>query len=264
MQNEFASTFETNAAAPAPSKNTELKSEVRALMQKTLAEDPEFAKKVNSLSPMVEIVNTLGYTQSSGLVKDHEKFAENQSKGIVNKSGSIASAVTAVPGIVGYVIKNNSKVAIPFKQEIFDKGADGTYVGHYEDRVLQPGATVALTRADIARFASMVEVSNTFSNGYLKGSFANKGGIEEMLAAYYFVFNKDAGIDVHDENIKVIIDKVDKDGKSTIKPEYVPVFGFYENPKPARKQSIKKAEYVTPQVIAANYIRAKLEQEGQQ
>lgn len=262
MQNEFASTFEAAPTAPAATSTDAIKEEVKALLKKTLAEDPEFAQKVSSLSPLVEVVNTLGYTQASGLEKDHDKFAENQAKGVLNKNGTTASAVTSVPGIVGYVIKNNSKVAIPFKQEIFEQGPDGVYVGHDEEKTLAPGATVALSRADIARFAAIVEISNSFANGTLKGSFSNKKTTKEILASFYFVYNKDTGISVHDENIKVLIDKAGKDGTSVIKPEFVSLFGFYMNPKPTRKASSKKQEWVTAQVMAANYIRAKLAEEG--
>lgn len=223
-------------------KKSEMKGKLVACLRETMQNDKTFATRVKTRSTSLEVTHTLGFSDKGGLVVDAQKEGRS---------------LVATSGIVGYEIHNIGTEAIPYKTAVCKKGADGIWVATPTDAVLQPGETAYLTRQYMTMLTAAPEFSFELANGKIqKGSGASKEGktTKEILESYYFAFNKDTGLQVNDDDMKLAIaDKVD--GKWVVKPEFEETFGELNNPKPTAKAArAPKAPKMDSSVAVANYV----------
>lgn len=233
-------------------KKSQMKSVLVNRLRETMKTDKTFADRVKTKSASLEVTRTLGFSDKGGLVVD---------------SGKEGRSLVATSGIVGYEIHNIGTEAIPYKTAICKKGADGIWVATPTDAVLQPGDKTCLTRQYMTMLTAAPEFSFELANGKIqKGSGASKEGksTKDLLEAYYFVFNKDTGLQVNDDEVKAAIaEKVE--GKWVVKPEFEAVFGEWNNPKPTTKAArAPKAPKMDSNVAVANYVYTVILNKGDQ
>lgn len=209
-------------------------------MQETLANDPTYTSRANRLVGSIEVVKSLGWTDTGNIVQEVSKKDSPDGKHKVAPEGKI----------VGYIIKNIGNEDIPVRTEKFHKDpATGRYVGTPVDVTLKPGQTMCLSRVYMTMLAVQPEFSMSFANGSMRASSAKTslqgGNLAEVLQSYYFAFS-DSTLKVNDPSIKVQIgDKVTGETGVTwvVKPEYAEDFGFLENEK---EKAPKKARAKGP------------------
>lgn len=222
---------------------------MRAAMQTTLAEDPEFAKKVCTRSNDLKVLKTLAYGVSGGLVVDEEKTTSDK------------RVLKATSKIHGYRIQNVSDTPIEYTTEVWTKDGD-KFVGSTVVKVLQPGEVTDINRKYMTMLCAREEFSFTLANGTIIASSSTKKksgkNIVDELASYYFKFSEEDGtkIGVNSDLVKLSID--DADGK--VKPEFEATFGYLNNPKAKKAPKEKNSTTFTTQVYAANYINTLLKE----
>lgn len=231
---------------------------LKQAIDETLAtEGDEFRAKLRTMSPFIEVVNTLGY-------KDDGNMVQNKKDGV--------RTLEKTSKIVGYILKNNGKKGIPYRTEVFTKNEQGVWVGKDVEMTLKPGETIMLARKWMTLLTSQPEISFMLANGrMLRGSATSEVGSNDMdnesidreLEAYYFVYNdktKKVNDDRIKKNIGEMVLEVGADGKEKeswrVLPEYEATFGFLNNVKEkvARQAKNKAYEGLDNGVINSNYI----------
>lgn len=239
---------------PATNKKKQQVEVMKAALRETLLEDPGYNEKLNSLSPYVEVVNSLGFGDSGNIVVDKSK---NDGK----------RGLAATSAIVGYRVKNTGTKPIKYRTEVWSQGEDGKYVSRKTEKTLEPGGTADFTRMYMTMFCAQPEISFTLANGkVIKGSGSKGDNIKAELESHYFRFDKDENGEkkqVNDDTVKLNVgEKVN--GVWVVKPEYVETFGFLNNPKEGngRRGGRKSSEKYSAQIYAANYINRLVAEQG--
>lgn len=258
MENVFdelaVGTVDVKTEAATDGKKVAL-AEMKTALKKTLSSDPTFAAKAGSMADALEMVNTLGFGDSGNIIEVPGSKEAGERK------------VQQVSQIVGYRVKNNSATPIPYQTDVHTEGADGKFVAEKVERVLEPGQTVDLSRANLARLCSAPEFGFRLSNGYIrqgrKKLVSDYASIEEYLASNSFSFDRvkgGGGPGVNDDEIKLNVgEKVGNDWK--VKKEFLEAFGFLNNPKESTKVTRKASgKSYTTQDLAANYIQQLLKE----
>lgn len=232
---------------------------MKEAMRETLATTPNFLEKVYTLSNSLEVVNTLGYGNDGNIIVDKNSpdygKPELDDKGnpILDDKGRAKTKrpLKATSRIEGYTVRNVGTQAISYKTEIWAPNEEGVYVGTIVTKTLNPGETIQLSRKYMTMLCSIPEFSFKLKNGSIVKSSKNTTNVDENLASYYFTFNKDLGIEVNDDEVKL---KIGAD--RVVAPEYIETFGYLCN-TPAEKKRERKAGAQQPsiQVMAANYVQ---------
>mgnify|MGYP001121096343 CR=1 FL=1 len=186
-----------------------------------------------------------------------------------NTPGYKPHKVQGVGKIVGFFIKNTSAEPIEYDAMQYSL-KDGRYEGEPIKAVIAPGATVALRKVDFVKLMCRPEYSFTAKNGKVRpGGGKRQNGVmtlEDQLSAYTFAF--DDGSSVNDKAQQVGVQNADDTW--AVAEEYVPVFGYCNNPEenPSNNDSKSSAKKNRPafesQDYNANYIRMLLEQNSAQ
>ncbi|MEM4385396.1 MAG: hypothetical protein QXD03_02475 [Candidatus Anstonellales archaeon] len=229
---------------------------MRELLRETVATDPDFDKKLNRLSNSIEVVNVLGFGDAGNIVRSKE--AE-----VVKEDGTVQKALNTVSQVVGYIVKNIGNEPIKYLTEVYTKDpATGKYVGTKVEKVMNPGETAILTRMYLTLLCSAPEFSFQLANGSIvRGSAKVKpGDVKGELEAHYFKFNKETGLQVNDDTVKLNVGMKVGD-KWVVKPEFEETFGFLNNPK-EEKAAKRAASKYTAQDYAANYIHRLVKEAG--
>lgn len=174
--------------------------------------------------------------------------------------------VTTESQVVGYRIKNESDTPVEYETEVFHKEEDGTWVGSKVQATMAPGATADISRLYLAKLLAREEFNMTLKNGILIGKISKVDtDIEAALAAQYFSFNKNTGMDVHSPEVKIQIGTPVQVGETTkyvVKDEFAETFGNLNNVEVnktrGRKASGVKGLKPTPQELTAVAIRQAL------
>ena len=254
MENVFNTLEETpevkvEVEAPQNDARTARKEKIKVMeeaLKTTIAEDPNFLEKKSSLSEALEVINTLGFGDSGGIV--------------VDKTKSDGRALAQVSATVGYKVRNNGTEPIKYKTEIFAQDETGKFVGTVTEKVLSAGEEADLTRQYMTMIAAAPEFSFQLANGKIVRGSGARGdkSLKAELEAHYFKFDKTEDgetIQVHDDSIKLNVGE-EVGGKWVVKPEYAEAFGYLNNPKEAtggRRRKSAGKQY-NAQEIAANYI----------
>lgn len=149
---------------------------------------------IGSLSDFIEEVYTLGDMCNDGAIIDTSAMNN------VDTSRSNVSS-----NIVGYVLRNIGNVAIPVVRITATPDHTQSIV------MLNPGQTIALSRAEMAILASRIEFGGKFSNAKLCMSSRMNGNVHpyEVLKHCYTVHRDKDGdiIHSHDRAIKRRVDE---------------------------------------------------------
>lgn len=244
------SVFKDSSVETAPSveaSNAEKKAKINEMkdeLKKTISSDPNYIASKNRLSNSLKVVHTLGYGKGGNLIVD-----KNQPE----------RTLKAVPMIVGYEVQNIGTEAIPYKTEKWAKDESGKFVPTKVDAVINPGESVYLTRQYMTMLCAIPELSFRLANGKMvESSRKSARDLKAELEKHYFTFNKDEGLEVNDESVKI---SIDTDG--VVKPEFEADFGFYNNPKEGKAKA-KSGPSFTTQDLAANYIYRMLNKQNEQ
>lgn len=230
--------------APVDEKKNEKKEFIKGLkadLQQKIATDPDYVERLQSLSNSIEVVHTLGYGTGGSIVVD-KAFEERKLK--------------STSAIVGYEVKNIGTEPITYQTEVWAAGADGKYEAQQVEATLNPGETCVLTRKFMTILCSRPEISFTLANGKIISNLKKGRSTEELLSSFYFQFSDDTP--VNDDRVKKAVDE-DVDGQRVVKAEYVPAFGYLNNPK-ERAAKRQKAAKVSVQDMMANYVNTLLQQ----
>jgi hypothetical protein len=244
----------TTAAAPVENSKKDKAERLKKAFRETAASDPTFLQRLNTLSDTLEVINSLGWGDSGNIVVDKEKTTKD----------SRALASTSV--IVGYRVKNNGTNPIPYKTDVWTRGEDGKFVSQRIEKVLVPGSTADLNRQFMTMLCAQPEISFQLANGkVVRGSSSkqNKDDIKAELEAYYFTFDKDLGIQINSDEVKLNVGQKGADGKWTVKPEFAETFGYLENaPERAGRAKKESGPKYSAAALAANYVN-KMMEDGQ-
>lgn len=227
---------EVGGASPKKKSNEEEK-ELVANLKQTVDTDASYVEAHGKLSESLEVVNTLGFSDSGDQI--HDKAASE-------KAGK--RVLAPVGRIVGYVIKNNSKSAIPYTTYNCTPKADGTgYDAAEVQATLAPGKTAILSKRHLIQLACKPEISFQLANANLKKAPNQKivgASLEGIEDKFYLAFNKNedgTSVSVHNDKIKKQVGQKDGEGKWHVKPEFAAVLGFVENEKPAKERATRTA-----------------------
>ena len=240
-----AGNVSTNASADA---NNEAKKrrveEMRSSLKATIQSDPTFIDRLHKLSESIEVVNSLGWGENGNIMVDAK-----------NTDGRTLQPTSA---IVGYSIRNKGTEPIPYETEVWTQNEDGKFTAQKVGKVLSPGETANLTRQFMTKFCAMPEISFQLANGKVirgSGNKAAKGDLKAELEAYYFSFNKDLGIQVNSDDVKLNVGVRDEQTNQWhVKPEYVETFGYLENAPEKSRGRKKTASKFNASDLAANYV----------
>lgn len=225
-------------------------------MKQTLREDvnKEFIQIKGSMSAALEVVNVLSYTDSGNFVEVQKADKE---KGIPRQTATMSQNV-------GLRILNKSDRAIPYKVEVFTS-INGKLEPQIVDREIAPGAFADIPTKWATHLASKPEFSNKFANGFMKRAGKPVQVKPDMTSAdilmaelekYHFEYNKDMGLTVNDDAVKLQIGKKVKDAegkeKWVVQDEFKEVFAYLEVGK--RGLTGEKRTKFDSQDLAANYI----------
>lgn len=233
--------------------------EMKEKLQETLHEDPEFQKKVGSLSGSLAVTRTLAWKDKGNIVVDEStKHLPKDQRLLVQASQ-----------IVGYRVQNVGQAPVQYQIESFQKDESGKFVGTITTATIAPGATADLPRKYMTILCAQPEFSFTLSNGKIVRGSGKKGKSNDLdaeLEAHYFSFD-DKDVKVHSDSIKLQVGQEVKDPKGgkvwRVKPEFEAYFGFLNNEKVAKKGGrASKGEKPSTQVMAANYINRMLKESG--
>lgn len=242
------------AEAPANDARKQKLAEMKASFRESLAGDPTFAQRIHTLSDAIEVTNSLGFGENGNIVVDKSKP--------VDKDGKKPLATTSA--IVGYRVKNVGTEPISYQTEVYTQDADGKFVGQKVEKVLAPGQTCDLARAYMTMFCARPEISFTLANGkVIRGSSKKTAGdIKEELEAYYFAFNKDLGIQINGDDVKLNVGEKVGD-KWVVSAEYLETFGYLNNTvEKARAGRKADGPRYSSSDLAANYVQKMLENAG--
>lgn len=236
-----------DAAVAAPKEAEDKKEKRRKALDRlqnnfkaSLQENPGLKDVLFTRSKDIEVVNTLGYGEGGNILAD--KTAGDR-------------ALVSTPVIVGYMVANVSDTPIEYETYAWHRGEDGKYVSEMVTKTLAPHASAPFTRADLTRLTCKAEYSFTLNNGHVtRGSGKDNGNVEDMLACYYFSFNKDIDKQVNSDEVKLpIADKVGD--KWVVKPAFEETFGYLNNPVEKARKARKTAEKYSTNALAANLVR---------
>lgn len=219
--------------------------EMKSLFKKTIQEDPSYLDRRQTLSDSLKVVKTLGYTASGNVVVDKEATAKKKAEDPEAKK-----VLKSTGKVVGYTIQNVGEAAISYITEVFAQDETGKYVGTKVEKTLAPGESANISRSYLAMLAAKPEFAFKLANGTLTSRSTPKGGVEEILSRFYFSFDKELGLGVNDDEVKVTIDK---DG--VVAPEYIEAFGYLNNPKEKKSTGSGSPKFTT-QELMANYINS--------
>lgn len=225
---------------------------VRSAMKKSLQEDPNLIEKMQTRSDDIEVVNTLSFGTGGNIIVDPT---------------SETRKLKTVAAICGYIFQNLGAEPIKYTTEVYHQDENGVYVGEVVEKAAMPGETFMLTRKYSTMLLARTEFSFTLKNGkFMRSSKKGVTSLDEELEAFHFSFNGDVDKSVNGDTVKLAIDEEGPDGVRVIKPEYTETFGYLANPKKAaggkgRKTGAAKAS-ISQQAYFANYIRAKMEEQG--
>lgn len=196
-------------------------------LKQTVATDEEYVKEHGTLSDSIEVLNTLGFSDVGDQIFD---------KAASEAAGS--RKLAAVGRIVGYIVKNNSKQAIPYTTYQCTKKADGTgYDAQEVQATLAPGKKAILSKRHLIIMASQPAISFKLANAVLRKAPNQKivgAKPEDVENLFFLAFEKGEdgkSVSVHSDKVKKQIGEKNADGKWLVKPEYAEVLGFVENEK---------------------------------
>lgn len=244
--NTLQSTFEQPAADTKKEERKEFLKGLKTDLQDKLASDPDYCKRLRSMSDSLEVVHTLGYGTDGNIIRD--------------KSVTDKRKLDATSKIVGYEVKNIGTEPITYQTETWTQGEDGVYVATLVEKTLEPGQVAYLTRKFTAVMMARPEISFTVANGILISNISGKNnGTDALLEGFYFRFND--GTPVNADSVKRSVDEEGADGSRVVKAEYVEAFGFLNNPTKSKKKDKKDKPKVTVQDMMANYINTLISQQ---
>lgn len=218
--------------------------ELRTLFRETLQQDPSYLERRHLLSNTLKVTKTLGYGTSGNVMVDKVATAKAKAE---NPDDKDVKVLKTIGKIVGYTIKNVGTEAIQYVTEVFTQDETGKFVGQKVEKTLAPNEEANISRSYLAMLTAKPEFAFKLANGTLISKGTSKGELEDILSKFYFSFDKDLGINVNDDEIKV---SIDADG--VVKPEFVEVFGYLNNPK--EKKAGKSKEKYTTQELMANFV----------
>jgi hypothetical protein len=234
------------ATSNSNSARSEKVKQMREGFKAALVADPTLADRCRIWSDSIEVINTLGYGKNGNIKVD--KKASTKENRVLEPTSKI----------VGYTVKNNGQVAIPYQTEEFALDqASGKYVGTVVQKSWAPGETIQLTRRYMAALCSIPEIGMSLSNGKIVMPSGKTNSPVQTLSACYFTFSKEDGRSINDDTVKL---SIDVDG--VVKDEYVAAFGDFNNPKEPKKREGSKDPRFTTQDYAANYIQQLLKEGG--
>jgi hypothetical protein len=245
-----AQVTDTVATTPATGSTSEKTERIRAMREgfrSALAADPSLADRCGKLSPVVEVINTLGYGKSGNIKVDKKQSTKDN------------RVLEPTSKIVGYAVKNNGSEPIPYTTEEFAKDETDKFVGTQVQKSWAPGETIVLSRKYMAMLCSIPEIGMVLSNGKIvMPASKNKSSITQTLASCYFIFNNELNLSTNDDAVKL---QIDTDG--VVKPEYEVAFGDLNNPKESKRheKGAGGPKYGV-QDYAANYIQQLLKEGG--
>lgn len=230
-------------------------------------EDPTLLQNAGSYSKFVEVLNSLGFSDTGGIIYGGEKPK-------VDADGNKTKTRDLPPtsGIVGYRVRNNGKETLAYETEdwAFDK-TTGQWVGNRVEKQLAPGGVVDLPRRWMTVFSMQVPISMEYANGAVKVRIPSTPTTDEALIKVYessfFQFGNDSGLKVHDDAVKINISQKMKDGKTgvekwIVKPEFEKTFGFLNNEKSTERKGRKATPQASTQTVTATYLRKLTEGSG--
>ena len=252
---------EATPAASTPKKdaNEAFRKELVAQYAEQLQGDPEAIKNLYSAVDTLRVVNTFGYGESGGII---EAARGNKNAAPGEKTGR---QIASTSKIYGCIVENVGTTPIQYTHGVWTKNAEGVYEETVVDDVINPGERKPLATKYMVVLLARPEFSLKCANGRMTGS-PKRGvnSIDDVVGEYSFKFRKDAGMSVHDDNVKIAIaDKVEvnEDGQTkavwVIKPEYEAEFGFLNNPKVSSRRTktgIRKANIDIDSAAIANYL----------
>lgn len=217
--------------------------EMKTLFRETLQQDPSYLERRHTLSGSLKVTKTLGYGTSGNVMVDKEATAKEKAE----NPDSDKKVLKPTGKVVGYTIENVGTEAIKYVTEVFAQDETGKYVGSKVEKTLAPGQQANISRSYLAMLTAKPEFAFKLANGTLVSKGTSKGELEDILSKFYFSFDKDLGINVNDDEIKVTIDD-----EGVVKPEYVEAFGYLNNPK--EKKATGTKEKFTTQELMANFV----------
>jgi hypothetical protein len=242
------------AAAPVPADNSAKKQKLEQMKQafrETVNSDPTFTQRINALSQSLKVVNSLGWGDSGNIIVDREKSTKE------------ARALASTSVIVGYRVQNVGTTPVTYKTEAWTRDESGKYVAQKVEKVLAPGASADLNRMYMTMFCAQPEISFQLANGKVirgSGNKASKDDIKAELEAYYFTFDKELGIQINSDEVKLNVGQKGADGKWTVKPEFAETFGYLENaPERTGRAKREAAPKISSAALAANYVNKLME-----
>ncbi len=223
--------------------------EMTQALKETVNTDPNYLAQLGRLSKSVQVVNTLGFGDSGNIIVDPA------SKGKPKEERELQGTSR----IVGYRIANIGTEDIAYSTEEYTLEGD-VYVGKRVQKTLAVGKTANLTRKAMTAFCAQPAISFQLANGKIvRGSgTVRKDDIEGELEAYYFSFD-DKNIKVNSDDVKINVAAKKKVGDKDVwlvKKEFLPEFGYLNNPKTPGKRGRgpSNAQKFTAQDAAANYV----------
>lgn len=236
-------------AAPAADANAAKKAKVEAMKQslkETISSDPTFMERIHSLSQAIEVVNSLGFGDNGNIIVDKTKSSKDN------------RVLTTTSVIVGYRVRNIGDAPVPYTTEVWAQNAEGVYEPQKVEKVMAPGAYADLTRQYMTMFCAQPEISFQLANGKVirgAGNKASRGDIKAELEAYYFSFDKDAGLQINSDEVKLNVGEKGADGKWVVRPEFVETFGYLNNaPVKAGRARKEGGQKFNASDLAANYV----------
>lgn len=211
-------------------------------MNQTLQENPEYLKNLRTLSPYIEVVNSLGYGDKGNILLDRDK---------TDSSGKRKLQYTSA--IVGYKVKNNSQQTITYETETYMADENGKYIPTVVEKTFAPGEEICIARAYMTKLCARPEISFTLGNGKLVRSSANATDFRSELEAYYFTFSDEENKQINDDSVKLNVAEQLGD-KWVVKPEYLEIFGYLNNPSEKASKTKGARNNLTTQDYAANFI----------
>ena len=214
-----------------------LASNFRVAYAKYIASHPEVGARKGSLSSSLEITRVLGYGEPNGNIIHDANATKATGK----------RKLVGVTAIVGYVVRNRGNVPMKIKTEKFVKDQNGLYVGTPCEEVLAPGAEMQLSRKYFAMNGVKPEFGANFYNGILvlrdKADITTRD-VNETLEKASFRFDKENGLQVHDDAVKDQIG-TKASGSWQVLDNYVETFGYLMNAK-TKVSGSKKAKSKVP------------------
>ena len=251
MENSVFETLDTpvTPAAPNAEGNAAKKAKLEAMknsLKETIQSDPTFLDRMHSLSKSVEVINSLGFGDNGNIIVDKTQSSKDN------------RVLTTTSVIVGYRVRNIGTTPITYTTEAWTLGADGVYVPQKVEKVLAAGGYADLTRQFMTMFCAQPEISFQLANGKVirgAGNKASRGDIKAELEAYYFSFDKEVGLQINSDEVKLNVGEKGADGKWVVKAEFVETFGYLNNaPVKAGRARKEGGPKFTAGDLAANYV----------